>query len=299
VPATDRSAALGRIEAQLNAIKSGTGLDGSEPFRIDGERFFITNEAPQEVIDEVFETMIRPDRYDDAIEPLVTLGNEPNPEHRVNLGILTRGVPDFQLKKTLDLMQTQAEQGKPLKLSHIWLTTVLKGEFVEELMANPPELVEQQIFGGSPHTILLGDDSDKEIESMLRQRAAMMERYHVSFTGIRSVRPGTKSGHKRWQQKVHGDYDPGRAEYHATTSRFGLVQTIREALATNTRELLKDFDSRTSPYTYRRLTRRQDGYIEDILADWPADEHTIRYTMGKYNPSYTKKAGAGHKRANA
>lgn len=166
--------------------------------------------------EEIFAAMLRPAVYEDALQSMNALAGPAQPEHaaaQAIIGIFTLGEAAFQLVKVLELLEAQAAAGQPLPVSHIWLTTVSKGDFLNELanMADGHDFIRQDIFDPTPHTLLLLDDSSDQIDSFARSIAGSQ----VTLSTLHAVQPNTKNGRKHAEKHpLHAAFDG----WHATHS---------------------------------------------------------------------------------
>ncbi len=194
---------------------------------------------------EIFmKSMINPPDYSETIEALKKIGQPAESDSRLNIGIFTYGMPYYQLLKVLELM----EQAPDLPISQIWLTQVPKGKFIKELAESGVtsktkmdyrkpvpggdrigvgdsfdedyggglSMSSGQVLGDTPHTIVMLDDSPKELSSILSVNEYLAEKTGASFVTVRSRRSGTKEGEKEWVvQGPSGEVDFRSREFTA------------------------------------------------------------------------------------
>lgn len=194
----------------------------------------------------VFDAMIRPEKYQDVIDASVKIGEETEGKpYSVNQGFLTYGKPDFQLRKTLELLRTEYENGNEMPISTIFLSSVAKGKFLEELLRHDPvsnssvspESAPAQFIGEAARTILLVDDSPAEVESFLSTDAEGYGevRPGLGVAVVRYRHTGTKNFDAAW--KAQGEHLPvehlqASRSTHNATHRWlsGLRSDIYESL---------------------------------------------------------------------
>lgn len=193
----------------------------------------------REIYKTVFDAMIRPNRNQDLLDTMVQLDEDTKDESfRLNQGILTYGSPDFQLRKTLEVLKDMHEAGTELPISSILLSKVKKGAFLKELVtfdprtnvSAPPSNVAEDFFDDVPHAIMLVDDDPKEIESFVSFNGNYEDfRYDLDLMGVRYRREGTKN---YIAAGAYGGYD-GRVGYHHVEGRWpNLRRGIYEVLNT-------------------------------------------------------------------
>ncbi len=217
-------------------------------------------EPVTEQLDSVFDAMIKPRRYSDALEAMVEVGKN------VNSGIFTYGEPSFQLLKVLEVMRAQIADGKPLPVSHIWLTKVPKGVFLNEL-ANLKESAEsavvEEILGGEPHVVMLVDDSPKEINNFEQNGYQLSQESQLAFGGLRTARENTKN--------YRASSPAARIFYEKRTEDFGSLKNyiyfkLQKDLG---RTLRSCFERPLHPEVTDRVAERRRiyGKLEEATSD--------------------------------
>lgn len=199
---------------------------------------------------EIFGTMLQPPVYEDTLQSMRALADSSHDDHdmaRANLGVFTLGEVPFQLIKVLNLLEAQAAAGKPLPISHIWLTTVSKGDFLDQLagLADDGGFVQEDVFDQAPHSLLLLDDSGDQLESFAQRRLS-----GVTLSTLHALRPNIKNA----KQSLHEAFDG----WHATHSG-NLTTYIYDRLRRSLDSLLASDDATVRPLK-PRLAKRQDYY---------------------------------------
>lgn len=216
-PEADRESLVASLEDEIGQSINNrpTTTPDSLPFYFTADGVETKDEAPgadreDGIYNTVFDAMIRPEKYQDVIGTSVKIGEESRGEpYAVNQGFLTYGKPDFQLRKTLELLRTEYENGNEMPISTIFLSSVAKGKFLEELLKHDPvtnpgipaDSAPAQFIGEAARTILLVDDSPSEVESFLStDKAGFGEvRPGLGVAVVRYRHTGTKNFNKEWE----------------------------------------------------------------------------------------------------
>ncbi|HEX9153343.1 MAG TPA: hypothetical protein VF809_00820 [Candidatus Saccharimonadales bacterium] len=191
-------AKLDEIKARLDSVKAGQHAeqqeDESAPFHFRKGKLIIGNFIPPESINSVFEPVYEPVPYPDALYDMQEIA-----EAGVRTVAFTYGEPEFQLDKLLRLRDQLTDSGRGWPYEYIFLTTVPKGEFIEELLntsANDAQL-RQDLFSADPHVFMLVDDDRGQTADFLRAQDIIESSSGARLGVVLSLRERTKSWKKR------------------------------------------------------------------------------------------------------
>lgn len=208
-PEARTPAAIEALSNQLSAAKqpeTASALPAKLPFVFDSQFILTDPEIVSPAITKVFEPMLQPERYQDSVDAMRHFSETAGGGQQVNQIILTYGTPEFQLAKCLALLDAQAVAGKPLAVSQIWLTRKPKGDFIAALgrsLEDPAEAAEggvaQEVFGHTPHAMILVDDAPSDLTSFENPSDELPPLPLTALASLRYRRLGTKRGNDPWQ----------------------------------------------------------------------------------------------------
>ncbi len=273
-PISQQAERLQDLAASLEATKdngqntmSGNGL---VPFQfIQDTGLIVDSQHKFGEVQDAFRPMLSPDRFLDILEATDAVNDAIDEQDHINLGILTYGEPVFQLRKVVDLMEERARLGKPMKASHIFLTKKKKGDFVRDLLNELPAEAHEEVFSDVPHTILLIDDSPKELDSFNGAKSALADR-NTRLTVLRYLQEGTKAVDQNWGLAGHDAYmNVGKGVYDGRSVVTETSESIKVAihvyLLNNTSRVISDMrqaGKAIAPEVAARLNDRQQRYLE-------------------------------------
>jgi FMN phosphatase YigB (HAD superfamily) len=173
IPPDQQQVALADLEEHLNQVKAGEGT-GSDPFHFQDGRLITRHRVGSDrSMEAVFSQAIAGGApFDDTVEAMEQLSQiDPRP----NIAVFTRGTPDFQLAKQIELMRA-----RDIPVSEIWLTKETKGEFFHT-MADEGHAA----FSGPDNAVVHLDDRATDVASILMSResgtigSAMVDVIHL------------------------------------------------------------------------------------------------------------------------
>ncbi|HKU18206.1 MAG TPA: hypothetical protein VJP80_02935 [Candidatus Saccharimonadales bacterium] len=267
---SDMEAQLARIKQEQSGVAEARQED--DPFHFEGNKFVHKSLIPwSRGMEEVFRvSMVKPPSYEGAVESITALGRPVDGQEKVNVGAFTYGEPPFQLTKILELMQAQAAAGESLPFSQIWLTKAPKGDFVAEIAAMSAS-EQDEVFGGTPHSLIVVDDDPKVLESLIAHQPTV-ETSTAAMVGVmRSIREGTKTESRPWAGKPVPEVEnPSAHSYNADAATLDLATRVRMAFVDKIGYRLKEDDNEPSldPTVRQQLVARYNGYADQISATY-------------------------------
>lgn len=242
-----------------------------------------------DLLDEVFDAMIRPERNQELLDAMARLGSDTQGQaFCLNQGILTYGTPDFQLRKILELLHDLHEQGVEIGLSYVFLARAKKGVYLEALLNLDPYTnpdaphsdLAEDLFNDIPHAILLVDDDPVELESFVSSNGKYDDfRYDLDLMGVRyrHRRLGTKNFEVA---ATYGEHE-GRIGHHlAQDNSLGLPRVIYSLLAT---QVVPPKDSRAArEERWHNSSAKQAFYLRMAEASPDADRLHAKHRESEY-----------------
>ncbi|HEV2354415.1 MAG TPA: hypothetical protein VGR89_09235 [Puia sp.] len=173
IPANQRIDALVSFEDHLEQIKAGESAE-TDPFYFRDGRLITRHRVPGDHgMEAVFRKSIAGGApFDDTVDAMEQLSQV---EPRLNIAVFTRGTPDFQLTKQIELMRS-----RQIPVSEIWLTKDKKGDFFQTLAES-----DHAAFSGPNNALVHLDDRATDVASILMSResgtigSAMVDVIHL------------------------------------------------------------------------------------------------------------------------